>query len=78
MLLKISKEIERYKGEKEMLEEILERISKSLESIYAELKARNEDRKLLLNQAEVIEKTCLDIKEDPFGLNGLKRKAMAD
>ena len=61
-----------------MLEEILERISKSLESIYAELKARNEDRKLLLNQAEVIEKTCLDIKEDPFGLNGLKRKAMAD
>ena len=78
MLLKLSKEIERYKGEKEMLEEILERISKSLESIYAELKARNEDRKLLLNQAEVIEKTCLDIKEDPFGLNGLKRKAMAD
>ena len=78
MLLKISKEIERYKGEKEMLEEILERIAKSLESIYAELKARNEDRKLLLNQAEVIEKTCLDIKEDPFGLNGLKRKAMAD
>ena len=78
MLLKISKEIERYKGEKEMLEEILERISKSLESIYAELKARNEDRKLILNQAEVIEKTCLDIKEDPFGLNGLKRKAMAD
>lgn len=78
MLLKISKEIERYKGEKEMLEEILERIAKSLESIYAELKVRNEDRKLLLNQAEVIEKTCLDIKEDPFGLNGLKRKAMAD
>lgn len=78
MLLKISKEIERYKGEKEMLEEIIERIAKSLESIYAELKARNEDRKLLLNQAKVIEKTCLDIKEDPFGLNGLKRKAMAD
>jgi hypothetical protein len=61
-----------------MLEEILERIAKSLESIDAELKARNEDRKLLLNQAEVIEKTCLDIKEDPFGLNGLKRKALAD
>ena len=66
------------KGEKDMLEEFLERIAKSLESIDAELKARSEDRKVLLNQAEVIEKTCLDIKEDPFGLNGLKRKALAD
>ena len=66
------------KGEKEMLEEFLERIAKSLESIDAELKARNEDRKVLLNQAEVIEKTCLDIKEDPFCLNDLKRKALAD
>ena len=66
------------KGEEEMLEEILERIAKSLESIDAELKARNQDRKFLLNQAEVIEKICLDIKEDPFGLNGLKRKALAD
>lgn len=66
------------KGEKEMLEEILERIAKSLESIDAELKARSEDRKVLLNQAEVIEKACLDIKEDPFGLNVLKRKALAD
>ena len=57
-----------------MLEEILERIAKSLESIDTELKARSEDRKVLLNQAEVIEKTCLDIKEDPVGLNGLKKK----
>ena len=32
-----------------MLEEILERIAKSLESIDAELKARNQDRKILLN-----------------------------
>ena len=47
------------KGEKEMLEEFLERIAKSLESIDAELKARNEDRKVLLNQAEVIEKNLL-------------------
>ena len=61
-----------------MVKEILERIAKSLESIDAELKARKEDRKILLNQAEAIEKTCLDIKEDPFGLNGLKRKALAD
>lgn len=61
-----------------MVKEILERIAKSLESIDAELKARNEERKILLNQVEVIEKTCLDIKEDPFGLNGLKRKALAD
>jgi hypothetical protein len=61
-----------------MLEEFLERIAKSLESIDAELKARNEDRKILLDQAELIEKTCLDIKEDPFGLNGLKREALAD
>ena len=59
-----------------MVEEILERIAKSLESIDAELKARNKDRKLLLNQAEVIEKTCLEIKEDPFGLNALKRKSI--
>jgi len=64
--------------ERKMVKEILERIAKSLESIDAELKARNKDRKILLNQAEVIEKTCLDIKEDPFGLNGLKRKALAD
>ena len=48
-----------------MLEEFLERIAKSLDSIDLELKARNEE-------------TCLDIKEDPFGLNGLKRKALAD
>jgi hypothetical protein len=61
-----------------MSEEFLERIAKSLESIDLELKARNEDRKILLNQSELIEKTCLDIKEDPFGLNGLKRKALAD
>ena len=66
------------KGEKEMLEEFLERIAKSLESIDAELKARNEDRKILLNQTEAIEKICFDIKEDPFGLNGLKIKALAD
>ena len=66
------------KGGKAMLEELLEHIAKSLESIDAELKARNEDRKFLLEQAEVIEKTCLDIKKDPFGLNGLKRKALAD
>lgn len=65
-------------GEKDMLEEFLERIAKSLESIDLELKARNEDRKILLNQSELIEKTCLDIKEDPFGLNDLKRKAIAD
>lgn len=61
-----------------MLEEFLERIAKSLESIDTELKVRNEDRKLLLNQAEAIEKFCLDIKEDPFGLDDLKRKALAD
>lgn len=65
-------------GEEEMLEEFLERIAKSLESIDLELKARSKDRKILLNQAELIEKTCLDIKEDPFGLNDLKRKALAD
>ena len=66
------------KGEKDMLEEFLERIAKSLESINAELKARKEDRKILLDQTEAIEKICFDIKEDPFGLNDLKRKALAD
>lgn len=59
------------------MNEILERIAKSLESIDAELKARNEDRKTLINQAEQIEKTCLEIKEDPFGLNVLKEKALS-
>lgn len=40
------------------MNEILERIAKSLESIDAELKARNKDREILINQAEQIEKTC--------------------
>ena len=66
------------KERKTCQKEFLERIAKSLDSIDLELKARNEDRKILLNQSELIEKTCLDIKEDPFGLNGLKRKALAD
>lgn len=56
----------------------LAHIAKSLESIDAELKARNKDREILINQAEQIEKTCLEIKEDPFGLNVLKEKALAD
>lgn len=60
------------------MKEILERIAKSLESIDAELKARNKDCKILINQAELIERTCLEIKEDPFGLNVLKEKALAD
>lgn len=60
------------------MNKILERIAKSLESIDAELKARNEDQKTLINQAEQIEKTCLEIKEDPFGLNVLKEKALSD
>lgn len=38
------------------MEEILERIAKSLESIDTELKARNTDRKKLLEEAERIEK----------------------
>lgn len=57
---------------------VLARIAKSLESIDAELKARNKDREILINQAEQVEKTCLEIKEDPFGLNVLKEKALAD
>lgn len=59
------------------MKKILERIAKSLESIDAELKARNEDRKILINQAELIERTCLEIKEDPFGLNVLKEKGIS-
>ena len=38
------------------MNEILERIAKSLESIDAELKARNADRKKLLEEAEQNEK----------------------
>ena len=60
------------------MNEILERIAKTLESIDAELKERNKDREMLFNQAEQIEKTCLEIKEDPFGLNVLKEKALAN
>ena len=45
------------------MNEILERIAKSLESIDTELKARNKDREILINQAEQIEKTCCEISE---------------
>ena len=41
------------------MNKILERIAKSLESIDAELKARNKDREILINQAEQIEKNLL-------------------
>ena len=60
------------------MNEILERIAKTLESIDAELKERNKDREMLFNQAEQIEKTCLEIKEDPFGLNVLKEIVLAN
>ena len=46
----------RDKKRKDIMNEILERIAKSLESIDAELKARNADRKKLLEEAERIEK----------------------
>lgn len=60
------------------MKKILERIAKSLESIDLELKARNADRKTLIEEATRIEKICLDIKQDPFGLGSLKEKALAD
>lgn len=60
------------------MKEILERIAKSLESIDLELKARNADRKTLIEEAARIEKICSDIKQDPFGLGPLKEKALAD
>lgn len=60
------------------MEEILERIAKSLESIDAELKARNADRKKLLEEAEQIEKKVIEIQADPFGLENLKAAALAD
>ena len=60
------------------MKEILERIAKSLESIDAELKARNADRKKLLEEAEQIEKKVIEIQADPFGLNNLKVAALAD
>ena len=44
------------------MKEILERIAKSLESIDAELKARNTDRKKLLEEAEQIEKKVIEIQ----------------
>ena len=54
------------------------RIAKSLESIDAELKARNADRKKLLEEAEQIEKKVIEIQADPFGLKNLKAAALAD
>ena len=60
------------------MRKILERIAKSLESIDLELKARNKDRKALIEEATRIEKICVDIKQDPFGLDSLKEKALAD
>lgn len=60
------------------MNEILERIAKSLESIDAELKARNADRKKLLEEAEQIEKKVIEIQADPFGLKNLKAAALAD
>ena len=63
---------------KDIMNEILERIAKSLESIDAELKARNADRKKLLEEAEQIEKKVIEIQADPFGLENLKAAALAD
>ena len=63
---------------KGIMNEILERIAKSLESIDAELKARNADRKKLLEEAEQIEKKVIEIQADPFGLENLKAAALAD
>ena len=60
------------------MKKILERIAKSLESIDAELKARNADRKKLLEEAEQIEKKVIEIQADPFGLENLKVAALAD
>lgn len=60
------------------MKEILERIAKSLESIDVELKARNADRKKLLEEAEQIEKKVIEIQADPFGLKNLKAAALAD
>lgn len=60
------------------MNEILERIAKSLESIDAELKARNADRKKLLEEAEQIEKKVIEIQADPFGLENLKAAVLAD
>ena len=66
------------KGEKDMLEEFLERIAKSLESIDAELKARNSERKELLEASENIQKLCEAILDDPLGIQRYKEKALAD
>ena len=54
------------------MNEILERIAKSLESIDAELKARNADRKKLLEEAEQIEKKGYRNSSRPFWSRKLK------
>ena len=61
-----------------MVEEIFERIAKSLESIDAELKARNSERKELLEASENIQKLCEARLDDPLGIKGYKEKSLAD
>lgn len=66
------------KGEKEMLEEFLERIAKSLEFIDAELKARNSELKELLEASGNSQKLCEAILHVPLGIQRYKEKALAD
>ena len=61
-----------------MLEEFLERIAKSLESIDTELKVRNIERKELLEASGNIQKLCEAILDDPLGIQRYKEKALAD
>lgn len=60
------------------MEEYLERIAKSLESIATELKVSKVNQKKLLEEAEQIEKKAREIQADPFGLESLKAAALAD
>lgn len=60
------------------MEEIIERIAKSLEVIADDLKTRHEERKELRENMERMEKIMLDIQNDPFGLKQLKDEALSE
>ena len=52
------------------MREIMERIAKSLEFIADELKARRDDRQLLVQRISELEDALKGIQADPFGLRG--------
>ena len=66
----IHKVNELYKKYMDFEKSSVEEFAKSITSKLPKNSFQEEEK------AEVIEKTCLEIKEDPFGLNALKKKSI--